>query len=181
MQRILFACREVHVYRVPQSQLIQGRFLCQDWEGEHLFTGRCRVVEEGGQVWIRLEDRISGQLFAESPFHESGPQHALDSSRYFVIQVRDRETQRKAFLGLGFEQRGEAFDFLAALNDATRQSLGEQTEQGKPASPPKDFSLKEGQKLKLSLPVAGVTTSQSNDKEEWILIRRFLCLRKPQK
>lgn len=41
--------------------------------GEHLFTGRCRVVEEeGGQVWIRLEDRLSGELFAESSLDESG-------------------------------------------------------------------------------------------------------------
>ncbi|GJQ11765.1 hypothetical protein GpartN1_g3556.t1 [Galdieria partita] len=181
MQRILFASREVHVYRVPQPQLVQGRFLCQEWEGEHLFTGRCRVMEEGeGQVWIRLEDRVSGELFAESPYHESGPQHAVDSSRYFVLQVKDRETQRKAFLGIGFEQRGEAFDFLAALHDSMRQREG--AEQRKPASPPKDFSLKQGQKLKLSVPgmkkssrgggcctvdsSEQVSTSRSNDMED---------------
>jgi len=40
--------------------------------GEHVFTGRCRVVEESTRVWIRLEDRVSGELFAESPLDESG-------------------------------------------------------------------------------------------------------------
>lgn len=181
MERVVFACREVHVYRVPQSQLVQARFLCQEWEGEHLFTGRCRVVEEEeGQVWIRLEDRLSGELFAESSLDESGrPRHVVDSCRYFVLQVKDRMTQRKAFLGIGFEQRGEAFDFLASLDDAKRQKMDEQIEP--PA--PKDFSLKQGQKLRLSLPnmkkttsteeaptveVSQRTTLHNNDGDDWL-------------
>jgi hypothetical protein len=162
MQRILFACREVHVYRVPQQQLVQKRFLCQEWEGEHVFTGRCRVVEESTRVWIRLEDRVSGELFAESPLDESEPQHAVDSSRYFVLLVKDRDTQRKAWLGIGFEQRGEAFDFVAALNDAKRQNQPTtQGDQPKPVS--KDFSLKQGQKLKLSIP--GMKKAQSTARQ----------------
>eukprot|EP00871_Galdieria_phlegrea_P003884 jgi/Galph1/4497/GphlegSOOS_G3169.1 len=163
MERVLFACREVHVYQVPQVQLVEGRIRCQEWEGQHLFTGRCRVVVEDDRCFVRLEDRISGELFAESPVEESGPpQHALDSSRYFVLQVKDRETQRKAFLGIGFEQRGDAFDFLAAISDQKRQETNEK-EAEESSAPPKDFSLKQGQKIRLSVP--GLKKNESISKQ----------------
>lgn len=41
----------------------------------------------------------------------------IDSSRYFAIRIVDRSSQRHAFIGLGFRDRGHASNFSAAIDD----------------------------------------------------------------
>lgn len=68
---------------------------------------------------------------------------------------------RKAVLGMGFEERSEAFDFSIALQDA-RKALGfEPKVSGQPGAkakakkdaeePKRDFSLKEGETISINL------------------------------
>lgn len=41
----------------------------------------------------------------------------IDSSRYFVLRMVDEKSKRQAMIGIGFRERGVAYDFNAALVD----------------------------------------------------------------
>ncbi|RUO96010.1 hypothetical protein BC936DRAFT_142802 [Jimgerdemannia flammicorona] len=60
---------------------------------------------------------ILGDLFALCPYDPTANsvEAVLDSSRYFVLKVEDHG--RHAFIGMGFQERTEAFDFNVTLQD----------------------------------------------------------------
>jgi len=146
------------VYRVPPRASNAG-YRAEGWGdlSEPLWKGRMRIMESDEKCIIRLEDPSSGEVFAQSPYDVTGAavEPVLDSSRYFVLRVEDGG--RKAYIGIGFVERTEAFDFNVALQDYTKRQKAllnpEPAESaGTGASPhlpavKKDFSLKEGQSL----------------------------------
>lgn len=92
---------------------------------EPMWRGRLRVIEKGSEVptacFINLEDANSGELFAQSPYKPTkanpngGCEAVLDSSRYFALTVVDATSGQKAYVGMGFPERTESFDFNVAL------------------------------------------------------------------
>lgn len=44
----------------------------------------------------------------------------IDSSRYYVLRIKDPASSRTTLLGVGFREREVAFDFKQALNDYVR-------------------------------------------------------------
>jgi hypothetical protein len=86
---------------------------CPDW------SGRLRLVAKGKLCILKLEDKISGELFGKCPV-DNYPGIAIesvsDSSRYFVIRLQD-DNGRAAFIGIGFSDRGDSFDLNVALQD----------------------------------------------------------------
>ena len=126
---------------------------------------------------VLLEDPKTGELFAAAPYTVPAVvEAAVDSSRFFAVRVVG-EGNRKAVLGIGFEERGEALDFSIALQEA-RKVLGleggsqpgtpvgstpkgaairgrgkpgvESVKMG-PLGAKKDWSLKEGEMLHLDI------------------------------
>ncbi|GKU03215.1 hypothetical protein FLAG1_05695 [Fusarium langsethiae] len=167
IQRILFVANAVHVYNIPPLTSTKG-YSASTWTAEpqrHIFTARLRVVETAYEsasstntnqlkVDAVLEDASTGQLFAAAPYTAPGVvEPVLDSSRFFALTVRDPQG-RKAILGIGFEERSEAFDLSIALQEA-RKALGWEGEQSKPDATKeqeehKDYSLKEGETITVS-------------------------------
>merc|ERR1719464_1616399 len=99
-----------------------------------------------------------GQLFAECMIpggdYDKYVERVIDSSRYFVLKITNG--QRHAFIGLGFEDRNDAFDFNCTLSDfkstwVDRDKQAEELAAPVEQQPAKDLSLKEGQKITVNL------------------------------
>ncbi|KAK4363633.1 hypothetical protein RND71_018874 [Anisodus tanguticus] len=116
----LLVVREVNVFKIPPRSTSCG-YKCGEWlQTDKIWSGRVRVVSCKERCEIRLEDPNSGELFAACYVapgqRESSVEPVLDSSRYFVLKIEDGRGKH-AFIGLGFSERNEAFDFNVALSD----------------------------------------------------------------
>ncbi|GAA5900945.1 hypothetical protein JCM5296_004936 [Sporobolomyces johnsonii] len=177
-ESVLFASGRdgVYVYQIPPRQSNAG-YRAAEWGEmtEPMWRGRLRVMEKGSDVptkcFINLEDKDSGELFAQSPYQPTkanphgGCEAVLDSSRYFVLTVVDAQSGQKAYVGMGFPERTESFDFNVALQDWTKRqnppkltAAASSSSSGTSSSSPhlpsggaRDFSLKEGETISIKL------------------------------
>ncbi|WAO92732.1 DUF1681 domain-containing protein [Fusarium falciforme] len=165
IQRILFVANAVHVYNIPPLTSTKG-YSASAWTADpkrHIFTARLRILETAYEspssenklkVDAVLEDASTGQLFAAAPYTAAAVvEPVLDSSRFFALTVRDPQG-RRAVLGIGFEERSEAFDLSIALQEA-RKALGWEGEQSRLAAKKeeeekRDYSLKDGETITVS-------------------------------
>ncbi|KAM3621145.1 uncharacterized protein V6R79_006706 [Siganus canaliculatus] len=148
---------EVHVYRIPPRATNRG-YRAADWKlDEPTWSGRMKITAKGKMAFIKLEDKNTGELFAQAPVEQYpglAVEAVTDSSRYFVIRIEDGNG-RHAFIGLGFADRGDSFDFNVALQDHFKwvKQEGELAKLGatESAAPKLDLSFKEGQTIKISI------------------------------
>lgn len=158
-ERILLVKPEVFVYKIPPKTTNRA-YRAADWNLDAPdWTGRMRITSLGNKCTIKLEDRNSGELFAACPV-ESFPSVAVenvsDSARYFVIMIKDG-SGRSAFIGIGFIDRSDSFDFNVALQDFFKY-LKKDEEAKNIAQHPEletekklDLSFKEGQTIKINI------------------------------
>ncbi|KAG9303286.1 hypothetical protein G9A89_013612 [Geosiphon pyriformis] len=154
-QSVLLVIRECFVYKLPPRSSSK-EYRAAEWGDMEAFLwkGRLRIIAIGEKCFIRLEDGTTGELFAESPYDPktNSVEPVRDSSRYFVLRVEDKG--RHAFIGMGFQERSEAFDFQVTLQDHIKHLNVEKeaAERSKiTASNPKDYSLKEGQTISITI------------------------------
>lgn len=91
-ERVLCVKNEVFVYKIPPRTTNRG-YRAADWKLDLPdWTGRLKIVALKQQLTIKLEDKTSGELFAQCPV-EAYPgvavESVLDSSRYFVLKIAD--------------------------------------------------------------------------------------------
>jgi len=172
IESILYIAREISVYKIPPLTANEGH-RANNW-GDlacPLWKGRLRILENSKGAALHLEDAQTGELFAKAEYDPLRPsvEAVLDSSRYFVVRVEDAD--KKAYIGLGFAERTDSFDFNVALQDYTKRhkaalnpiiSDSDEPSPHVPAGPKKDYSLKEGQTFSISIPGrAKATTANS--------------------
>ena len=88
----------------------------------HSLTVGDRLTDEFFKVNVRLRHSVIGFFlrhqslaFAKALYDPSRPsvEAVLDSSRYFVVRIEDNG--RKAYLGMGFAERSDSFDFSESM------------------------------------------------------------------
>lgn len=156
-ESVLLVKPEVFVYRIPPRSSNRG-YRAADWNlGAPDWTGRMRLVNKKEECIIKLEDKVSGELFAKCPI-DKYPGVAIeavtDSSRYFVLRIQD-EGGRSAFIGVGFGDRSDSFDLNVALQDHFKwvkkeEEAEKEKEEGKPNL---DLGFKDGQTIKINMKI----------------------------
>jgi adaptin ear-binding coat-associated protein 1/2 len=147
LEHTLFTHKECLVYNIPPLADTRGH-KAADWR-ELIFTGRIRLTAKGPNGTLYIEDAASGELFVSTEVLATGPktlEPVTDSSRYYVLRVAFGGKAK--YIGLGFTDRGPAFDFMAAYNDhmsyTERQKVLEEKRRlaaTQPAAPARDMSL----------------------------------------
>ncbi|XP_013637081.1 PREDICTED: uncharacterized protein At1g03900 isoform X2 [Brassica oleracea var. oleracea] len=156
----LFQVPECYVYLIPPRKSAAS-YRADEWDvNKWAWEGALKVVSKGEECIIKLVDKTTGELYAQA-FLRDGELHpveaVIDSSRYFVLRVEENigGRARHAFIGLGFRERTEAYDFQAALHDhmkyLNKKKTAEEMEQHFQNTSSVDYSLKEGETIVLQL------------------------------
>ncbi|KAG8077194.1 hypothetical protein GUJ93_ZPchr0007g6336 [Zizania palustris] len=136
-------------------------YRADEWNvNKRAWEGTLKVISKGEECIIRLEDNNTGELYAREFLREGEPhpvEPVIDSSRYFVLRVEENidGRQRHAFVGLGFRERPQAYDFQATLHDhmkyLNKKRMAEEMVLHYEKTTSVDYSLKEGETLVLQL------------------------------
>jgi hypothetical protein len=121
----------------------------------------------------------------------NGVDRCIDSSRYFVLRIRNVQTGRHMYIGLAFNERNDAFDFNTSLEDSRREKemdrraelLAKEMEllggvtannddtacgggggSGRGVVGGTNYTMKEGEKIHVKIPV--LTNNNDNDDDD---------------
>ncbi|XP_057509415.1 uncharacterized protein At1g03900-like isoform X2 [Actinidia eriantha] len=160
IELVLFQVSECYVYMIPPRKTAAS-YRADEWNvNKWAWEGTLKVVSKGEDCIIRLEDKTTGELYARAFLRDGEPhpvEPVIDSSRYFVLRIEENigGRLRHAFIGIGFRERTDAYDFQAALHDhmkyLDKKKTAEEMEQQYQNASSVDYSLKDGVTLVLRL------------------------------
>jgi len=149
IEQVRCVIKDAHVFKLPTRQTAGG-WRGADWT-EEVWQGTVKVVERGDLTVVLLVDRANGSIFAVCPIKDGAVDRCVDSSRYFVLRI-ENANGRHMFIGMAFNERNDAFDFNTSLEDSRREREAAQNpEPVIPQGPAKDYSIKEGEKIRVNI------------------------------
>ncbi|GFR47402.1 hypothetical protein Agub_g9119 [Astrephomene gubernaculifera] len=156
---VKWSCKEGYVY-VPIPPAGATGHRADKWDVDKWLKAlKVELVAQDDNMLVRLSDQETSELFAECPLPCDGTplttavEPVVDSSRYFVLRVVDPETDKHAFIGLGFRERSDASGFTTGLDEYRKYVKRKQEAEAMRAEhdrqengeggAPRDYSLKE--------------------------------------
>lgn len=149
IERVRCVIKDAHVFKLPPRPTAGG-WRGADWT-EEVWQGTVKVVERDDSTMVLLVDRTAGSIFAVCPIKDGAIDRCVDSSRYFVLRI-ENANGRHMFIGMAFNERNDAFDFNTSLQDAQRErEAANEPAAALPGLPEKDYSIKEGEKIRVKI------------------------------
>lgn len=151
IERTVCTVKECFAYKIPPPSDTEGYF-ASNWK-EQIWVGSIRVVIKGVDGKIELYNHKDQVIFATAFIRDGkAPYEGVkDSSRYFALKIENKNG-KKAYVGIGFQERTDAFDFNVSVQDFIKQVQ----DGDKPAveeEESEDFKLKEGEKLNINIQI----------------------------
>lgn len=156
---------ECFVFALTADMASADGWVCANWSrtAQLVFRGRLTVVTTADKLSINLVNP-DNSVFAKLPVATSTfVERCSDSSRYYVVKVEEKG--RTAYLGIGFQSRESSFDFdsslkahfeeVAAVNANVKVEV-------------RDFSVKEGQNIKIGGFTRKRASSTANASDAWV-------------
>jgi adaptin ear-binding coat-associated protein 1/2 len=110
--------RDCHVLKVPPAKSTPG------WSAteltDELWQGTVKVVDRGTFSGVVFLDRATDEPFAVCPL-EDEVERCTDSSRYFILKVKNAADGKVSRICLAFNERTQAFDFNVALATSRKE------------------------------------------------------------
>lgn len=120
--------KETFIYKIPPLATAAGH-RAENWDlANPLLTGSLKCFQCDLKFKITLYG-ADGVEFGECPIQVEASEEGgllkfvegvIDSSRYFVLRLKDKNSNRTAMIGIGFRDRDVAFDLKSVLNDYIR-------------------------------------------------------------
>jgi len=149
----LGAFTDANIYQVhPGTVSASGDFLADSWSEKHFITAVSgEILVHGELTRIVMRDMKSKELFAECIVEdEETVVDTIDSSRYVVMKLKDPASGRVAMLGMGWQERSNAYDFKATLKDHQRRMKFRKHRQQQPRQQTRDYNIAPDQKITLN-------------------------------
>ena len=213
VERVRLRISNAHVFKLPHKPT-SGGWRGAEWR-DKVWQGTLKVVERGRHdtLVLLVDSRDERNIFAICPIRHdigyennnnnntataaanggsnagNGVDRCIDSSRYFVLRIRNVQTGRHMYIGLAFNERNDAFDFNTSLEDSRREKemdyraellakemelLGVVTANNDDAacgggggrgveSGGTNYTMKEGEKMHVKIPVLTNNDNDDND------------------
>lgn len=153
---------KVFAFSVPPLSSSDG-YKATLWSKTPIWTGRLRVVSRGDRATILLEHSDKDGLYASCPVTDNKTvESCVDSSRYFVLRLSDGKGHH-ALMGIGFNDRAQAFDFKVSLQEFENHNRAVEALQ---ATPAKDYSIPQGGTIHVNLSEADKEKKKKKKKEK---------------
>ena len=171
IEQILLIINTCMMYRIKPMTSPNMRYKAAEWTPEDfLWQGKCVVVSRGEQCIVKFVDSNTDAVFAQCPVGPGAVEPVIDSSRYFVVRIVDEQHGRKAFLGMGFQERSEAFDFTVSMQDFERRKMERKERESRPEEKidMSAYELKDGQKITLNIKSTAPTAKKPTNQKTFL-------------